>query len=119
MAEHPLDEVLAAADIDLGSVGACFGKGVGGLELLGLGLLLSALLADEGDGLWGADHSGVVVEEIGVDVEGHVEIDVVDEGWVEAAELACDLQDAFDGARLGRALGEGKHGGVFDVDVFA
>ena len=105
MGQHLLHEVLAAADVDLGCIGTGFGEGLGGLELLLLGSLLSALLANEGDSLGRSDHSRIVVEEVGVDIEGHVEVDVVDEGWIEAAELASDLENALDGASLGRTLG--------------
>src|SRR5216684_8982863 len=116
LGQHLLHEVLATADIDLGCIGTGFGEGLGGLELLLLGGLLGTLLADEGNGGWGADHSRIVVEEIGIDIEGHVEVDVVDEGGVKTAELASDLENALNGASLGRALGERKHGGIFDVD---
>src|SRR5258706_11072024 len=112
---HFLNEVLAPADIDLR-------RGLGRscvllshLSLLLCGLLLLTLLADGHERSWGTNHAWGVVEKIGVEIDGHVEIEIVGDRGIDASDLTDYLKDTFDGACLRCVLGKREHGDVFDV----
>ena len=41
-------------------------------------------------------HSRIIVEKLRVNVKGCVEVDLINDAWVDAGELAGHLEDALD-----------------------